>query len=268
MATASPAGFQNATVAKAILLASVGASLVQQVALRGNRPGSLPLRAFAPFLAVQHPGELVASTMLIYSFRLFERRWGSAKFAAFGIETTTGSCLIQLVLQRLLRLPCSTGPYGFLFGALVPFSFEVPPVTTFSLFGWKVTDKVFVYLAAAQMLFSSPRSSTLSALSGVLSGLVVTCSSMREWKVPRPVCQWFGCSLGRLLRSTPARPAGRLPPGGHQRPGVTQASAPVVPQPDQAVVEQLVSMGFDPSHAAAALQQSHNDIQGALARLL
>lgn len=98
-----------------------------QVALRGNRPGSLPLRAFAPFLAVQHPGELVASTMLIYSFRLFERRWGSAKFAAFGIETTTGSCLIQLVLQRLLRLPCSTGPYGFLFGALVPFSFEVRP---------------------------------------------------------------------------------------------------------------------------------------------
>lgn len=107
--------------------------------------------------------------------------------------------------------------------------------------------QVFVYLAAAQMLFSSPRSSTLSALSGVLSGLVVTCSSMREWKVgaalpleaysprtakpdrgntalqvPRPVCQWFGCSLGRLLRSTPARPAGRLPPGGHQRPGVTQ----------------------------------------------
>ena len=43
--------------------------------------------------------------------------------------------------------------------------------------------QVFVYLAAAQMLFSSPRSSTLSALSGVLSGLVVTCSSMREWKV-------------------------------------------------------------------------------------
>ena len=31
---------------------------------------------------------------------------------------------------------------------------------------------------------------------------------------------------------------------------------------------QLVSMGFDPSNAAAALQQSHNDIQGALARLL
>ena len=43
--------------------------------------------------------------------------------------------------------------------------------------------QVFVYLAAAQMLFSSARSSTLSALSGVLSGLVVTCSSMREWKV-------------------------------------------------------------------------------------
>ena len=108
--------------------------------------------------------------------------------------------------------------------------------------------QVFVYLAAAQMLFSSPRSSLLSALSGVLSGLVVTCSSMREWKVgaalllevqtpriaqpdrgntalqiPRPVCQWFGCSLGRLLRSTPARPVGRqLPPGGPQRPGATQ----------------------------------------------
>ena len=98
-----------------------------QVALRGDRPGSLPLRAFAPFLAVQHPGELVASSMLIYSFRLFERRWGSAKFAAFGIETTTGSCLIQLALQRLLRLPCSPGPYGFLFAAMVPFSFEVRP---------------------------------------------------------------------------------------------------------------------------------------------
>ena len=103
-----------------------------QVALRGNRPGSLPLRTFAPFLTVQHPGELVASSMLMYSFRLFERRWGSAKFAAFGIETTTGSCLIQLALQRLLRLPCSPGPYGFLFAAMVPFSFEVRPGSAMS----------------------------------------------------------------------------------------------------------------------------------------
>lgn len=47
-----------------------------------------------------------------------------------------------------------------------------------------------------------------------------------------------------------------------------QASAPALPAASAEAVEQLVAMGFDQARAAAALQQSHNDIQTALTFLL
>ena len=47
-----------------------------------------------------------------------------------------------------------------------------------------------------------------------------------------------------------------------------QASAPALPEASPDAVQQLVAMGFDPSRAAAALQQSHNDVQTALTYLL
>lgn len=47
-----------------------------------------------------------------------------------------------------------------------------------------------------------------------------------------------------------------------------QASAPALPAASPDAVQQLVAMGFDPSRAAVALQQSHNDVQTALTYLL
>ena len=47
-----------------------------------------------------------------------------------------------------------------------------------------------------------------------------------------------------------------------------QASAPALPEASPDAVQQLVAMGFDAARAAAALQQSHNDIQTALTFLL
>ena len=47
-----------------------------------------------------------------------------------------------------------------------------------------------------------------------------------------------------------------------------QASAPSLPAASPEAVQQLVAMGFDPTRAAAALQQSHNDVQAALTYLL
>ena len=47
-----------------------------------------------------------------------------------------------------------------------------------------------------------------------------------------------------------------------------QASAPALPAASPEAVQQLVAMGFDPQRAAAALQQSHNDVQAALTYLL
>ena len=49
---------------------------------------------------------------------------------------------------------------------------------------------------------------------------------------------------------------------------VKQASAPALPAASAEGVRQLVAMGFDPARAAAALQQSHNDVPTALTYLL
>ena len=99
-------------------------------------------------------------------------------------------------------------------------------------------------LAALRLL-----SAALHAVSGSLMSCYVTSAAIIPCKH----------SLPRLLHHEVLRRCPVLQ---------ASASAPALPDASPDAVQQLVAMGFDPARAAAALQQSHNDIQTALTYLL
>lgn len=61
------------------------------------------------------PAELIFSAVLLYNFRLFERHYGSAKFASFALTAEAFSTLLQLALlsqhSALYIDSLPSGPY-------------------------------------------------------------------------------------------------------------------------------------------------------------
>ncbi|KAK9867419.1 hypothetical protein WJX84_003613 [Apatococcus fuscideae] len=167
----------------------------------------------------------------------------------------------------------AAGPYSFIFTSLVEYTLNVPPATHFDLFGWRLTDKAFVYLAALQLLWSSPRSSAPACLTGLLFGAAywVAPLGLQRLKIP--------AALATLLHGGP-RPqvrAGQLaqPSSGSSsqmrspsQAQVPAASAPQLPEVSHEALEQMAAMGFDRDIAAQALQQNNNDVSAALTFLV
>ncbi|KAA6420151.1 MAG: hypothetical protein FRX49_09814 [Trebouxia sp. A1-2] len=134
----------------------------------------------------------------------------------------------------------------------------------------------FVYLAGIQLLASHSWRSALAGGCGLLAGLAYQYNflGLKRLKVPKPVMKWCSWAFGGLLgTSHPRQQALRPPQAGSSSQAAApsqarQASAPALPAASPDAVQQLVAMGFDPSRAAVALQQSHNDVQTALTYLL
>jgi len=45
----------------------------------------------------------------------------------------------------------TSGPYGLIFASFIPFFFDIPVSTWFRVFGVRVSDKSFIYLAGLQV---------------------------------------------------------------------------------------------------------------------
>lgn len=146
MIFARPAGFGRAPVTKGLVLTTAGSSIVFQAASLKDLPSFVrPLRRSFAF---RNTGELVFGLALLYYFRLLERQYGSAKFAGYAFVTSTLSYGLQLGLQSAYRLRggMPTGPYGLIFASFVPFIFDVPPTTRFTMFGMQLSDKLVGWL--------------------------------------------------------------------------------------------------------------------------
>ncbi|XP_076838739.1 ubiquitin-associated domain-containing protein 2 [Brachyhypopomus gauderio] len=119
------------------------------------------------------------SALLVYNFRVFERRFGSRKFASFlfGVWVLSGllDFLLAEVLHFLFELRVDVLPAGLLgpvFALFVPFFCSVPGVQVTQLLGCiSITNKSLVYLVGLQLLTSSTYMWVV-ALSGLASGVV------------------------------------------------------------------------------------------------
>jgi membrane associated rhomboid family serine protease len=131
-------------------------------------------------LAFMTSGELLLGGLVLYSFRLFERRYGTAKFAAFATVTAVLSTLFQvgiLSVARSLGYPVAAGApgpyvafacvcargrkltpvaapaprYGLLCALLVPYLRDLPVTTSFEVGAFSVSYKWSVYLPMLQV---------------------------------------------------------------------------------------------------------------------
>lgn len=117
------------------------------------------------------------SSLLIYNFRIFERRFGTRKFASFLFGTWCLSALMDYLLaqafQFLSDYEVEELPAGLLapvFSLFVPFYLSIPRMPVTQILGQiHITNKSLVYIVGLQLLTSSPFM-WLLALSGLISG--------------------------------------------------------------------------------------------------
>nr|XP_045233251.1 ubiquitin-associated domain-containing protein 2 isoform X1 [Macaca fascicularis] len=133
------------------------------------------------------------SSLLIYNFRIFERRYGSRKFASFLLGSWVLSALFDFLLVEAMQYffgitAASNLPSGFLapvFALFVPFYCSIPRVQVAQILGpLSITNKTLIYILGLQ-LFTSGSYIWIVAISGLMSGL---CYNSKMFQVHQVLC--------------------------------------------------------------------------------
>ncbi|XP_023073794.1 ubiquitin-associated domain-containing protein 2 [Piliocolobus tephrosceles] len=133
------------------------------------------------------------SSLLIYNFRIFERRYGSRKFASFLLGSWVLSALFDFLLVEAMQYffgitAANNLPSGFLapvFALFVPFYCSIPRVQVAQILGpLSITNKTLIYILGLQ-LFTSGSYIWIVAISGLISGL---CYNSKMFQVHQVLC--------------------------------------------------------------------------------
>jgi len=152
------------------------------------------------------PQDMIWAGILIYQFRMFERRYGSNKYASFLLSmflfsTGVELCLVHLCnMLHLAMYHMPTGPYGMVFSLFVPFFCDIPRVAIARVWGIPITGKYISYIIGLQMA-SDCRESFLLALCGIVSGILYRANLLcvMSWRIPCWLSELCHTTLGRLL---------------------------------------------------------------------
>uniref|UniRef100_A0A7N0VG96 UBA domain-containing protein n=1 Tax=Kalanchoe fedtschenkoi TaxID=63787 RepID=A0A7N0VG96_KALFE len=284
-----PSGFNNAPVTRAFVIASALFTIF--VGIRGRPNSNLPAlshqdifgkprlwKFVVSVFAFSSTPELIFGLYLLYYFRVFERQIGSNKYSVFVLFSVLVSLGLELLALKCLRDPSinifSSGPYGLIFSAFIPFFFDIPISTRFRVLGINFSDKSFIYLAGLQLFLSSWKRSMLPGICGIIAGSLYRMNVfyIRKMKFPESIASF--CSQISLpssgappvapSRNGPAAPTytRRTVEGNYPSPAASLL------EPPEDSISTLVSMGFDRNHARQALVQARNDINAATNILL
>jgi len=270
---AGPSGLYNAPIVKVLLFGSVGSSLFVHALKHLTMPSSISLTSQMVRLVTHNlfftgVGDAVTSVILLYSFRIFERQMGSAKFAVFTLTTWMTYALlflIWLVLQPQRSAPIS-GPYGLIFALLVQYYFEIPASHHFRVLGIRTSDKLLIYILSIQLLLSNLPTSLVAGVAGIGAGLVYRSDILPFKKltlpsfIVRPFSQWI---LPLLQSPQTYRPTRPLP-----RPAGAPPRTTPHPPASEVTIGMLMDMGFSREGVQAALIQANHDPELAAAILL
>nr|XP_045725607.1 ubiquitin-associated domain-containing protein 2 [Mirounga angustirostris] len=156
------------------------------------------------------------SSLLIYNFRIFERRYGSRKFASFLLGSWVLSALVDFVLVEAVWYffgiaAAGNLPSGFLapvFALFVPFYCSIPRIQVAQILGpLSITNKTLIYILGLQ-LFTSGSYIWIVAISGLASGICYNSQVFRLHQVlciPTWVAKFFSWTLEPIFSS--AEPA-------------------------------------------------------------
>ncbi|KAK1905426.1 Ubiquitin-associated domain containing protein 2, partial [Dissostichus eleginoides] len=158
------------------------------------------------------------SSLLIYNFRIFERRFGTRKFASFLFGTWVLSALMDFLLaqafQFLFDYEVEELPIAPVFSLFVPFYRLIPSMPVTQVLGHiHITNKSLVYIVGLQLLTSGPFM-WLVALSGLISGGLYHSNFLWMQKLLF-VPAWVSC-IGRYILEplfTTSQPSSETPVG-------------------------------------------------------
>ncbi|RUS77243.1 hypothetical protein EGW08_014996 [Elysia chlorotica] len=225
LALAGPAGFYGTPVTKVLLCHAVITYLLFTFPLQHFQhlfhynqdvlQKQQLKRMFLSKIVFLDLPDLMFTSLLIYNFRIFERRFGSRKFVSHMIATAVMASILELVAFgvlnryniRLADMP--TGLFSCVFPLYVPFYLSVPRVALTRIMGVPVTGKTLNYILGLQMV-SSEVETMLVVLCAVLSGILWRANVLGLQKllsVPPLVGSLFDHCLGRR-RSVPPRGGG------------------------------------------------------------
>ncbi|XP_039193722.1 ubiquitin-associated domain-containing protein 2 isoform X4 [Crotalus tigris] len=151
------------------------------------------------------------SSLLIYNFRIFERRYGSRKFSSFLLGSWMLSVMFDFVLVEAIEYSfgfnISSLPSGFLgpvFALFVPFYSSIPRVQVTQILGqFSITNKTLVYILGLQLLTSGSYI-WIVALSGLISGMCYSSSLLKVYhilSVPSGIARIFAQTLEPIFSS-------------------------------------------------------------------
>ncbi|XP_040571389.1 ubiquitin-associated domain-containing protein 2 isoform X1 [Lepeophtheirus salmonis] len=126
----------------------------------------------------------ILASVLIYQFRVFERRYGSLKFSSLLISSFLISVLLEVGLNVVIQSNehLANGPFGLFVPWFVPFYFEIPPNK--AVFGGVISQKLKVYLVGL-LLFALSLENSIAFGSAIIAGMV---------------CKWNICWIRDAIR--------------------------------------------------------------------
>ncbi|XP_054720865.1 ubiquitin-associated domain-containing protein 2-like [Uloborus diversus] len=155
--------------------------------------------------------DLVCGCLLIYYFRVFERRYGSHKFSSYLLAACTVATVLELITVFFLRrleiqitfLP--TGPYGLIFPLFVNYFMDIPRVAQTYILGVPVTGKTLTYLLGLQVM-STNKASMVSGICSLTAGIICRWNIFHVLdiiKVPKVLARVASMCFGWILDSSP-----------------------------------------------------------------
>lgn len=153
------------------------------------------------------------SSLLIYNFRIFERRYGSRKFASFLLGSWVLSALLDFILVETawfcFGISASRNlPSGFLapvFALFVPFYCSIPRVQVAHILGpLSISNKTLIYILGLQ-LFTSGSYIWIVAISGLISGICYNSKILQVHQVlyiPSWMAKFFSWTLEPIFSSS------------------------------------------------------------------
>eukprot|EP01041_Mallomonas_annulata_P011809 gene11809-24740_t len=196
-------GFAHAPLTKSLCIIAVITTI-----LLGNSPSkrgvlSLDLRriyqgelwrAFTCSFAFSSLPQLIIGLMLMYTFRQFERQFGSKKFGSLVFLSYCISTLLQIAFVVLASssgysIVPTSGPFFFIY-CMIPLFYQYIPKLhplKISVLGASFSEKSWTYLLAIQLALSDGVPSVTACAAGFLAGFLYTIDGLglQEFRIPR-----------------------------------------------------------------------------------
>ncbi|KAG2393963.1 hypothetical protein C9374_003727 [Naegleria lovaniensis] len=216
----------------------------------------------------------------------------------FFLFSTYSSLILNYLLNWTLnqnRKPLISGPYGFMFAALIVYIFEIPPTAHMKIFNIvPISDKQTIYLLVIQFLLTNFPHSLLPAVSGIISGTVyqyLLCNIFkldRKFKFPAFLVKFASEVVKPLIQATNYQSSSTRSISTVNR-NITSSNQGNQQQPQNIMhdnfshddhlsnlhsnvsednIQQLMNMGFSRTQCEIALRQANNDIHLATELLL